>query len=270
MKKRYSLIVFYLLCNCPLITNSQTLGGYSLYGHLATAIHPFGCSDGYVTHFPDDSIWVNLVNDSTTGTFTSMDIDSTGEDLLLETGYNTSNYDVSLLLSNGQYSNIHSVTISDWTALPDITWVNVYPSTSCNQTNTPGSHYISSLDYNTDFSLISSDTVVGIKIIFLSTIGTPDLAGAYYIVSQPIGISEQTTLNTFRVFPNPFSDALNFTSKVNEMIEVTFFDITSRKLFTHNFQNSYSQNTIQLVPGIYFYEAKVENNILMKGRVVKY
>ena len=84
MTLRNFLITFFLICNCTYLAESQTLGGYPLYGYLANAVHPNSCSDGAVAHFPDDSIWVNLVSNTiATGNFSLNDVDSTGNDLLL-------------------------------------------------------------------------------------------------------------------------------------------------------------------------------------------
>jgi len=102
--------------------------------------------------------------------------------LLLETGFNRSNYNVRLLLSTGLYSSMHAVVIGDWTLLNDTLWHYLF--TSCGPGTSVGEHLILPLDFQTEFGLTATDTVVGIKIVFLTSPGEPDLAGVY-ITGEP-------------------------------------------------------------------------------------
>ncbi|HKR04754.1 MAG TPA: T9SS type A sorting domain-containing protein [Bacteroidia bacterium] len=252
----------------PLFTEAQTLGGYTIYDHLVTAIHPYGCSPGYVTHLPDDSIWVNFFpNDSMTGNFSMPGIDAGGDDLLLETGFHPSNYAVCLLLSNGQYSTSHNITLSDWVPLSDTTWY--YAFTNCLTGGMLAPRYIVALDFNLDFGLTASDTVTGIKIIFFLSAGETDFAGAYIINPQSTGINEHASKPELYFSPNPFSDKINITIINNELSEFSLYDIASRKLIQQKFTNSVSINTAQLSKGIYIYEVSNKNGIIKKGKVVK-
>ncbi len=238
MTLRNFLVLIFLIINCPRLANSQTLGGYPLYGHLANAIHPTGCSDGYVAHFPDDSIWVNLnSNVVTTGNFSLTDVDSTGNDLLLETGFHPSSYIVSLLLTSGIYSTTHSVFLSDWDTLPGfIAWQVV--SNSCFNQLFSSSHYMLSLDYDLDFGIIATDTVQGIKIEFQFSPGAPDFAGAYLINLQDVGINDQIIQSALNIFPNPFSENVNIKMNNNEFSEFILYDITSRIIIQQKFTSS--------------------------------
>ena len=266
---RNFLILLFLIWSCPSITNSQSLGGHSLYGFLANAIHPNGCNDGAVAHFPDDSIWVNLSDNTITiANFTLPDIDSIGTDLLLETGFHPSNYIVSLLLTTGLYSASHNVTTTDWDTIPGfITWKTI--SNLCSNNVSGSMHFIVPLDYSLDFGLTVSDTVIGIRIEFLTTPGSPDLAGAYLINLQQVGINEQIIQSVSDIFPNPFSDKIYFTKSNHDMSEIILYDITSRIILRQKFTNAITLYTEQLLKGVYIYEVGTDNGVIKTGKVVK-
>jgi hypothetical protein len=69
--------------------------------------------------------------------------------------------------------------------------------------------------------------------------------------------------------PNPFKDKLNISDKRKEFVEITLFDITSRKILQQKFTNSVSLSTEQLAKGLYLYEVRDKNGLCKKGKVVK-
>ncbi|HKR07088.1 MAG TPA: T9SS type A sorting domain-containing protein [Bacteroidia bacterium] len=71
------------------------------------------------------------------------------------------------------------------------------------------------------------------------------------------------------IYPNPFSDKLNFTVNNKERSEIILYDIASRKLLQQQFINSVSLNTEQLSKGLYLYEVQDRNGLYKKGKVVK-
>ena len=71
------------------------------------------------------------------------------------------------------------------------------------------------------------------------------------------------------LFPNPFKDIINISTNINEQLEVSLFDITSRKIFNQLFNNSTSINTAHYVKGIYLYEVKSKNEVIKKGKIIK-
>ena len=258
MKK--SIILLILLLSTQ-ISKSQILGGYPIIDHLATAVHPYGCDAAYVTNFPDDSIWVNFDDhDSMTGNFSQPHSDAFGNDLLLETGYNTSNYIVSLLLTNNQYSNSHLVVLNDWLQLPDIGWY--YISTDCTPSFLSYAQFIVPLDFNSDFGLTPLDTVKGIKIIFLNSPGAPDLAGAYIIKDN---VSDMNTVDPkpeLNFSPNPFTEytMVNVGSSLYNNLKIEVYNAWGNVV---NPIISIDQSTIKisrgnLLNGIYF--VKIWNN----------
>ena len=252
----------------PLLIKSQVLAGYSLQGHLATAIHPHGCNSTYITNFPNDSIWVNLgYRDSMTGNFSHPHIDANGKDLLLETGFNTSNYIVSLLLSNGQYSLAHNVILTDWTVVDNINWQSVFAFCTTGTYLAP--HYVVPLDFNIDFGLSQTDTVLGIKIIFLTSPGDPDFAGAYIINPQPLGIKNIEEKEELNLYPNPFTDKINISLNNQGSNEIILYDIHFHKLIQQPFNNPTTINTEQLEKGMYFYEVRNKYGIIKNGKAIK-
>ena len=178
MKK---IVLLTCLIALNFMSKSQTLGGYPIIGYLADALHPDGCVVSAVTGPPDDSTWVNLtVGDTMSGTFGNQWFDSTGNELLLETSFNTANYDVRLRLSSGLYSSTHTVSVGDWIAITDTTWV--YVETNCNVTVFfPHNRYVLPLNFDTHFGLGATDAVEGIEIVFLTSTSGPDLAGIHII-----------------------------------------------------------------------------------------
>lgn len=262
------ILILLILLNFHL-TKSQQLGGYTIYDYLVTATSPNVCDPTYVTNLPDDSIWVNFLgnNEILMGNFSYPSIDKNGADLLLETGFNLSDYTVSLLLSNGQYSNSHDVMGVDWLSLDSIIWKYNYCPTFSDSLYS--AHLILALDFNLDFGLAPSDTVIGIKIIFLQPTGDADFAGSYIISRQNVGINEIGAKSEVNIYPNPFFDNINIKTNENELTEIVFYDVTSRRVIDSHFTNLISFNTNQLAKGIYFYEVRNKDGLISTGKVVK-
>jgi OOP family OmpA-OmpF porin len=87
--------------------------------------------------------------------------------------------------------------------------------------------------------------------------------------NSTVGINEIKNNDELILFPNPFSDKLTITSKTNQPLEITLFDITSQKLIQQQFTNSTTINTSHLSKGIYIYELRTKNGVIKKGKVVK-
>ncbi len=264
-------IVLLGLLFSTLISISQVLGGYAIYDRLVTAVHPYGCDASYVTNFPDDSIWVNFNDhDSMTGNFSQPHSDAFGNDLLLETGYNTSNYIVSLLLTNNQYSNSHLVVLSDWLQLPFIDWQFI--TTNCMPSFSTYTHYIVPLDFISDFGLTPLDTVKGIKIIFLTSPGDPDLAGAYIIKDHVSDINTVNSKPELNFSPNPFTDftMVNAGSNLYSNIKIEVYDAYGNVV---NPIININQSTIKisrgnLLNGIYFVKLWDNEKLIAKRTLI--
>lgn len=84
-----------------------------------------------------------------------------------------------------------------------------------------------------------------------------------------VGINEIKNEADFILFPNPFTDKINISLMANESVEVTFYDITARKIFHQSFRNSATLSTDQLEKGIYIYEVRSGNGLYKKGKIVK-
>lgn len=196
MKKTAFFILFLVF---TFSSQSQTLGGYPVIDVLVDAVHPDGCEIGSVIGFPDDSSWVNLsVGDTMTGTFGNSWLNAAGPELLLETSFNDDNYTVRLKLSTGTYSAPLAVSETDWILITDTTWT--YVETNCNITVFfPDDRYVLPLDFDVDFGLSASNVVAGIEIVFLTSPGSPDFAGAYIIggtapICDSIDLGNDTTV----------------------------------------------------------------------------
>ena len=74
---------------------------------------------------------------------------------------------------------------------------------------------------------------------------------------------------TLKVFPNPFTNKLNVGLDVNEELEITIYDLQSRKLLQQNFTKFISLNTEQLTKGVYIYEVRSRNGLCKKSKIIK-
>lgn len=84
-----------------------------------------------------------------------------------------------------------------------------------------------------------------------------------------VNINEHNEQKYFTLFPNPFSNKLNFTFNNNELSEIIIYDITSRKILQQKFTSSVSLNTEQLAKGLFLYEVRNKDSSCKKGKVVK-
>jgi len=79
-----------------------------------------------------------------------------------------------------------------------------------------------------------------------------------------IKVEDNTSL-----FPNPFTDKLTISVGSNESIEITIYDLASRKLMQKELTNTITLDTRQFAKGIYVYELKNKNTVFKKGKVLK-
>ncbi|MBT3301148.1 MAG: gliding motility-associated C-terminal domain-containing protein [Bacteroidetes bacterium] len=230
---------------------AQTIDGYNARDYLVSAVHPMGCDASFVTGPPDHKTWVNFnAGDEMTGLFGYPSVDSNGYELLLETSYHADNYYVSLLLSNNTYSNTHYVDVNDWTRIADTAWLHIFRN--CLVGTSGRKRYILPLDYSSDFSLCSTDTVMGIKIIFLHTAGAADLAGIYIIKGKAC-----ETLNLGRDTTLCMGDILTLNTQIQNA--------------TYKWQDNSTQATFRVTKsGKYWVEVRHQNCILRDTIQVTY
>lgn len=94
-------------------------------------------------------------------------------------------------------------------------------------------------------------------------------------VTNYVGVSEPAVVPHFaKVFPNPFSNKVNFTFENNENASASLeiFDQTGRKIFTSTTVNQGRQELIwesQAAKGIYYYKILVSGEIKASGKLVK-
>lgn len=198
---------------CSFTGYSQVLGIYNLVDNLVSADHP-DCAmadDGYVIGMPNDSIWVNLgENQVMEGMFGSNWIDGDGNDLVLETGFNTDQMSVRLILSDNSLSAVHNIEFGDWEILGQVNWLFVFAGEFCTEGFALNSQAIAALDFDTDFGLGAADIVKGVQITFLAPDADVDLAGAYITDNAQqtqVGIANISVLET-SFYPNPIQNML--------------------------------------------------------------
>jgi hypothetical protein len=71
------------------------------------------------------------------------------------------------------------------------------------------------------------------------------------------------------IYPNPFSDRLEFTVLQSEPTEISLYDIFGQKILEFNFIKSATLNTENLAKGLYIYEVKCTDLYCKKGKLVK-
>ena len=166
---------------------SQTLGGYTIYDFLVSSSS--GCVTGFELFGPDSNTVINYnANTIVTAYFGSSHTDNAGDDVLLETSFHPDNYDVRLILSDGSFSSLHHVSITDW--IHNSTSFKWKVGSGCGSTPSyTDDEYILPLDFGADFGLSNTDVVDGVEIKMLSTGGAPDLAGVYIISDAPVSLN---------------------------------------------------------------------------------
>ncbi len=106
----------------------------------------------------------------------------------------------------------------------------------------------------------------------LTTINTCETHFApynYVSYCTTTSLTENENESDFEIFPNPFNDKLNIHSNKNEVSEIILYDITSRKIITKKFTNEISLNTEQFSKGIYIYEIKSGDRVIIRGKILK-
>lgn len=89
-------------------------------------------------------------------------------------------------------------------------------------------------------------------------------------VSTSTGLNDQNISESIDLYPNPFNNTLQITGNFQETIEVTLYDIYSRKVLQSNFGSALkSINTSHLVKGTYYYTIRNQKGGLKSGILVR-
>lgn len=178
MKNYFALLFTIFLVQ----SNAQEIGGYIIQDYLVSSENSF-CPEGndsYIIGYPSDSSYVNFnAGDFVIGHFENEWIDGDGIDLVVETSYHPSNYTVQLIFQGEVLSDKKEFEMVDWTALETSYFSNYLGQGNCAMDTWPGDRFIYPVDFDADFGLTSSDLVIGIKVTFKTTTGSPDIAGVY-------------------------------------------------------------------------------------------
>ena len=83
------------------------------------------------------------------------------------------------------------------------------------------------------------------------------------------GIDEEKENPEINIYPNPFADKINITTRTKDLFEFKLYDVMERIIFHQSFVNSTSINASHLSNGIYMYEVRNKNGVIKKGKVVK-
>jgi hypothetical protein len=89
------------------------------------------------------------------------------------------------------------------------------------------------------------------------------------VCATNVGMNESADPYPVSISPNPFNDMINLSSGKNEEMQLTLYDITSRKLFEQSFNSSLSLNTAEFSKGIYYYEVRDKRVLIKNGKIVK-
>jgi len=83
-----------------------------------------------------------------------------------------------------------------------------------------------------------------------------------------VGVNDYTQ-PVVRIYPNPFTDWINFLLPENESAEVVLYDLTAKIILHKSSANYIFFNTTNLERGIYIYEVRYRNGIVGRGKIVK-
>ena len=184
---------------------------------------------------------------------------------------NNSNYktdDLGIYFSDTLISGINN-----WHALPFIPQIinnSGYISDTVNWTLISGNYMASGGENymiigNFKHDANSNAIFIGINSVIdnMSYIHIDDVS-----LSVVAGVTVENS-NSIKVYPNPFSDKINITTKGNQLFEVSLYDVTSRKILSQSFANSPSINAEHLAKGLYIYEIRSREKVIKKGKIVK-
>lgn len=88
-------------------------------------------------------------------------------------------------------------------------------------------------------------------------------------ICQSNGINEEFILYSYKIFPNPFSNLLTFTSSKSDQTTIVLYNYLGQQILQQSFTDSISINTLQLATGIYIYQLRSSKRIVANGKVVK-
>jgi len=120
--------------------------------------------------------------------------------------------------------------------------------------------------YDTIFVASANSTEMEIKGAALYSAAEIDNVSLVKIVETGILEYYEKRIN---IFPNPFNEEFHCTVKSNETLEIIIFDVTGRKIFNQEFNNSITVNDKNLLKGIYIYELKNKNGCIKRGKLIK-
>ena len=83
------------------------------------------------------------------------------------------------------------------------------------------------------------------------------------------GLSEDKNNNSFKVFPNPFSNQLTISNLKNEKITLILYDNLSNQILKERFNSSKTISTDHLPSGYYFYKIWNSKKQIATGKVIK-
>lgn len=82
-------------------------------------------------------------------------------------------------------------------------------------------------------------------------------------------LEEQNLNAEIKIYPNPVNDKISISSTGNELVEFVLYDISARKIISQSFINSTFINSSQLAKGLYVYEVRNANRVIMKGKILR-
>ncbi|MEO8149534.1 MAG: T9SS type A sorting domain-containing protein [Bacteroidia bacterium] len=172
------------------------------------------------------------------------------------------------------FSDTAVENINNWLPLPFIPQINNMTGNepdSLNWTTVDGNYTANGTekyliignfndDANTDTTLYNSNV--------------PSWHNRVYFYIDDVSLSLCTAIDEYNsseviIYPNPFTDIINITIKKNEFVEISLYDVTSRKLLQQKFTTSTTLNTSHLAKGIYIYEVRNDKGVVKKGKVVR-
>jgi hypothetical protein len=121
-------------------------------------------------------------------------------------------------------------------------------------------------------TLISVNTGTG-NLVYNQIINSGDLFGIQHFSDCSCittDLSDITSEYGISITPNPFHDFVQVSLNTNEKVEIVFYDMLgARTQLQQYFTGSVSLDTYHLKAGVYLYEIRKSEEILIRGKLLK-
>ena len=173
------------------------------------------------------------------------------------------NYDtvffIRRILLADKINQVHKIGMDSAFNFVDTTWTERFKVKTTNITGVTKNH---------NYILFNQSITETNKYLPDSTY-TIDTFSLYFYKNLSAGVEAINNDIKTSVFPNPTTTVLNISTNSKEQLEITLYDLSSRKILQQTFTNTTTLNTEQLAKGMYFYEVSCFDKLSRTSRIIK-